>query len=118
MFTHSHEEHSVITRSSPRPLQTRVTRWAAWCSFAGLAVAVAGALVLIVSQVVFGREPIGGDSGLVLLYLATAIAGIGLAVLGRIMPIERRSSGFTAVAPFSIESSPPPEGRTDTREAA
>jgi hypothetical protein len=116
MFTHSHEEHSVITRASPR--QTRGTRWATWCSVAGLAVAVAGALVLIVSQVVFGREPIGGASGLVLLYLATVIAGTGLAVLSRIMPIARRASGLTTVAPFSIETSPPPDSRTDTREAA
>jgi hypothetical protein len=116
MFSHSYEEHSVITRSSSRP--TRVTRWAAWCSVAWLAVAVAGALVLIVAQVVFGSEPIGGTSGLVLLYLASAVAGVGLGVLGRIMPIARRAAGFTMVAPLSIETSPPQEVRRDTPEAA
>ncbi len=113
MFTHAHEEHSAVTRK-----QMPSTPWGAWCGSAGLAVAVAGALVLIVSQVVFGREPIGGASGLVLLYLATAIAGMGLAVLGQILPIARRASGFARLAPLSIEASPPPESRADTRDAA
>jgi hypothetical protein len=66
----------------------------------------------------FGREPVGGASGLVVLYLATAIAGIGLAALGRIVPIALPASGFAVTAPRPIEGLPPPKVRTDTREAA
>jgi hypothetical protein len=117
MFT-PREEHSTVTRSSHFASQTRVKRWAAWTWSAGLAVSIAGALVLVVSQIAFGREPIGGASGLALLYAATAIAGIGLAVLGRIMPIARRSSGLATGAPYSTEGSRPPKAGTDRRKAA
>jgi hypothetical protein len=118
MFTHSHEEHSVVTPSRPVALHEGLKRSVVWCCSAGLAVAIVGALALVVSQVVFGREPIGGDSGLVLLYLATAVAGIGLAVLGRILPTARRAPRFAVASPFPNEVSPPPRARTSAREAA
>jgi hypothetical protein len=118
MFTHPHEEHSVVaTRPSPFTVQARLTRWAAWCGSAAMAVATAGALVLVISQVVFGREPIGGAFGLALLYLETAVAGIGLAVLDRILPIARRSPEPAPAARFPMAGSPP-EARTETRDAA
>jgi hypothetical protein len=118
MFTHANEEHSVVTRSSPFALPTRGTRWAVWCGSIGLAVAIAGALVFVVSQIAFGQEPIGGVSGLVLLYLATALAGMGLAVLARIAPIARRTSGSATAASFSTDGSVPEEIRRDAQEAA
>ena len=118
MFTQSREEHSVVTRSGPFTSRTRVTRWTAWFGSAGLAASITGALVVVVSQIVFGREPIGGASGLALLYLATAIAGIGLAVLGRIVPIALGASWFATTARRPIEDSPSPKVRTDTRKAA
>jgi hypothetical protein len=117
MFTESHEEHSAVTRSAPFTSHTRVTRWTAWFGLAGLAAAITAALVLVVSQIVFGREAIGGTSGLVLLYLATAIVGIGLAVVGRILPFALRASGFAMTAPGPVEDSSL-EFRTDTRDAA
>jgi hypothetical protein len=118
MFTHAHEVHSVATRSSRFASQARVARWAAWFYSAALAFAIAGALVLVVSQIIFGREPIGGPSGLVLLYLATAIVGTGLAALGRIVPISRRASGSPTLDPVSTDGSLPPEARTEARKAA
>jgi hypothetical protein len=118
MFTQSREEHSVVTRSEPFASQRSAARWAAWCGAAGLAASIAGAIALVVSQIVFGREPIGGTYGLAVLYAATAVVGIGLAVLGRIVPIAGRASGFVMAAPHPIEGSPPPKARTDARQAA
>jgi len=118
MFTHHPEEHSVVTRTNRSASQTRAKRLAAWCASVGLAVSIAGALVLVVSQIVFGREPIGGASGLVLLYPATAVAGIGLAVLRRIVPVARRASDAATAASYLVENSPSPKARTNAREAA
>jgi hypothetical protein len=117
MFTQSREEHSIVTRSGPFASLKRATRWAACFGSAGLAASIAGVLVLVVSQIALGREPIGGASGLVLLYLATAFAGIGLAVLGQIVRIALRASGF-AMAARPIEDSPSSKARTEAREAA
>jgi hypothetical protein len=118
MFTHANAEHSVVTRSSPFALPKRGTHWALWCCSIGLAVAIAGALVFVVWQIAFGREPIGGVSGLVVLYLATAFAGIGLAVLARIAPIAWRTFGSATATSFSTEGSMPEEIRKDAQEAA
>jgi hypothetical protein len=82
-----------------------------------MAVAIASALVLVISQVVFGREPIGGISGLAVLYLETAVAGIGLAVLDRMLPIARRAPGSAPAARFPMAGSPP-EARSEARDAA
>jgi hypothetical protein len=114
MFTHPYEEHSVVV-TRPSAVPARLTRWAIWLGTAAMAAATAGALVLVLSQVVFGREPIGGTFGLALLYLETA--GIGLAVFDRILPIARRSPGSAPAARFPM-AGPPPEARTETRDAA
>src|SRR4051812_827401 len=118
MFTQSLEEHSIVTRSAPFASQKRAATWAAWFGSAGLAASIAGALVLVVSQIAFGREPIGGTSGLVFLSLATAFAGIGLAILRQTVRIALQASGFAMAASRTIEDSPSPKGRADAREAA
>jgi hypothetical protein len=102
MFAHEDRVPRTITCLHPTGRRARVALWTAWSLVAPLALAVASTLGLVASRVAFGREPIGGSSGLLVLYLATAGIGVGAAALVQILAAARRAAGSAGPGPLDV----------------
>jgi hypothetical protein len=102
MFAQSHHEPVAAVRRSPSTSRARAALIAARSASLFVALGVAAASVLVGSHVVFGREPIGGTSGLFALYAATAVIGIGLALFHQLRSLSRRIADSLTPPPAKI----------------
>ncbi len=116
MFALSHQEPRPRSSAAPAAeLSVRRARpvelWAVRSASLALALGIAAASVLVGSHVVFGQGPIGGTSGLLALYGATAGVGIGLAVFFQLMAFANRLAESLTPPPAKVISMPAPAAR-------
>jgi len=125
MFALSREEqHFAQDRLSSHSSRAgAVSPWLARTLYIFLAAGVGIGSVLTGARVFFADAPIGGPSGLLTLYGATVILGVGFAVLSQLRATARRLtqthaaptanvvSIVPAPAPFAHASGPEVEGR-------
>jgi hypothetical protein len=88
------------------PSASRAQLVAVRCAALLVALGIAAASALVCSTIAFGREPIGGTSGLLGLYAATAGVGIGLALFQHLWALARRLAESVS-PPFSARSERP-----------
>jgi hypothetical protein len=109
MFARSREEQSFAQDrlSSHFSRAGAVSPWLARALYIFLAAGVGIGSVLTGARVLFADAPIGGPSGLLTLYGATAILGVGFAILSQLRAAARTLGQSTEAAKANIVSIAP-----------